>query len=82
MYAATSLALETTLSNICSHYCSQQYLHLYKYKHPESHQCIYIYIYIYTGLDPQTKAWVGHCTCVVETGLATQHWSAKSEGCA
>ena len=35
-----------------------------------------------TGLDPQTKAWVGHSVCVVETSLATQHWSGKSEGCA
>ena len=36
---------------------------------------------MYLGPDPQTKAWVGHCACVVETGLATQHWSGKSEGC-
>ena len=34
-----------------------------------------------TGPDPQIKAWVSHCACVVETGLATQHWSGKSEGC-
>ena len=33
-------------------------------------------------LDPQFEAWVGHCACVVETGLATKHWSGKSEGCA
>ena len=31
--------------------------------------------------DPQTKGWAGHCACVVETDLATQHWSGKSEGC-
>ena len=31
--------------------------------------------------QPQTKVWVGHCACVVETGLATEHWSGKSEGC-
>ena len=34
-----------------------------------------------SGLDPQTKVWVGHCVCVLETGLATEHWSGKSEGC-
>ena len=34
------------------------------------------------GADLQIKAWVDHCACVVETGLATQHWSGKSEGCA
>ena len=34
------------------------------------------------GLDPQVKAWLGHCACVVETDLAIhmQHWSGKSEG--
>ena len=36
----------------------------------------------FTGPHPQTKAWVGHCSFVVETALATQHWSGKSEGCA
>ena len=36
----------------------------------------------YTGPHPQIEAWVGHCACVVETGLATQHWSGKLEGCA
>ena len=25
---------------------------------------------------------MGHCACVVETDLATQHLSGKSEGCA
>ena len=35
-----------------------------------------------TGPDPQTESWVGHCAFVLETGLATQHWSGKSEGCA
>ena len=35
------------------------------------------------GPDLQIKAWVGHCVaCGVETGLATQHWSCKSEDCA
>ena len=33
-----------------------------------------------SGPYPQTKCWVGHCACVVETNLATQHWSGKSEG--
>ena len=28
--------------------------------------------------NPQIKAWVGDCRCIVETGLATQHWSGKS----
>ena len=32
------------------------------------------------GPDPRTKAWVGNCVCVMETGLATNHWSGKSEG--
>ena len=35
-----------------------------------------------SGPDPQTKGWVDHYACVVETDLATQHWSGKSEGCA
>ena len=34
-----------------------------------------------SGPNLQVKAWVGHCACVVETGLATQYWSGKSEGC-
>ena len=32
----------------------------------------------FTGLDPQIKPWVSRCACLVETGLATQHWSGKS----
>ena len=28
-------------------------------------------IHACTGPDLQTKAWVGHCACVVEIGLAT-----------
>ena len=32
-----------------------------------------------SGRDPQTKGWVDHYACVVETDLATQHWSGKSE---
>ena len=28
-------------------------------------------MYVPTGPDLQTKAWVGHCACVVETGLTT-----------
>ena len=43
--------------------------------------CIVMWVWC-VKTDPQTKAWVGHCTCVVETGLATQHWSGKSENCA
>ena len=35
---------------------------------------------IFSGRDPQTKAWVGHCACMAEIDLATQHWSGKSEG--
>ena len=34
------------------------------------------------GLDPQTKTWVGYYTCVVETSVATHHWSGRSVGCA
>ena len=34
-----------------------------------------------SGPDPHTKGWVDHYACVVETDLATQHWSGKSEGC-
>ena len=30
-------------------------------------------IHTHAGPDPQIKAWVGQCACVVETGLATQH---------
>ena len=42
----------------------------------------YIYTYlIHIRLDLQIKAWVGHYACVAETGLATQYWSDKSEGC-
>ena len=35
-----------------------------------------------TGLDLQNKGWMGHCTHVMEAGLAIQHWSGKLEGCA
>ena len=38
--------------------------------------------YAISGPDLQIKVWVGHYACVVETGLATQHWSGKSEDCA
>ena len=38
---------------------------------------------VVTGLDPQIKAWVGHCACMVEAGLATKPCqSGKSEVCA
>ena len=33
-------------------------------------------------MNLQIEGWVGHCACVMETGLATKHWSGKSEGCA
>ena len=35
------------------------------------HLCVNIHTH--AGPDPQIKAWVGQCACVVETGLATQH---------
>ena len=33
-----------------------------------------------SGPDLQTKGQMDHYVCVVETDLATQHWSGKSEG--
>ena len=33
-----------------------------------------------SGPDPQTKGCVDHYACVVETDLAKQRWSGKSEG--
>ena len=45
--------------------------------------CIYIntsipsLISVYTGqLDPQTKAWMGHCTCVVEHSIGQPNQKA------
>ena len=38
------------------------------------------YVYELTGPDLQIQAWLDHYACVVETGLATRHWSGKSEG--
>ena len=32
-----------------------------------------------SGSDLRNKGCVGHCAYVVEAGLATQHWSGKSE---
>ena len=32
------------------------------------------------GPDLQNKGWVGHYACVVEVGLAMQHWSGKLKG--
>ena len=70
------------------HWSLKQHCPIYVATTAVNNTCIYINTSIlsltsvYTGLDPQTKALVGHCACVVETGLATQCWSAKSEGCA
>ena len=31
--------------------------------------CVYSFAHTYAAPDPQIKAWVGQCPCVVETGL-------------